>query len=782
MIDWSGADTDELSPAEREYMELLLREEGVDLESTQPIAPRGDAAIELSFAQQRLWFLAQLEPESTVYNVPAALHLKGRLDVAALARSLGEIVARHEVLRTSLQTFEGEPLAEVAAATGVLPLAVVDLSGLGGLGELGMEVRRREAGMLADREVRRPFDLSRAPLLRATLIALGPEEHLALLTLHHIVSDGWSVGVLVREMGALYEAFRAGRPSPLPPLPVQYADFAAWQRRRLSGELLAGQLGYWRERLSGAPPVITLPTDRPRPAVQSMRGAQQPLQLPAALGEAVDALGLGEGATPFMNLLAAVAAWLHRHGAADDLNDLVIGSPIANRTRAEIEGLIGFFTNTVVLRADLSGRPSWRRLLGHIREVTLGAYEHQDLPFERLVEELSLGRNLSYNPLFQVMAALQNAPLPTLSLAGLAIGRWEVDRPTARFDLVIDMEEEKRWTGNVEFATDLFDRSTIERMLGHFERLLAAAVAEPDRPLAELPLLSPAERHQLTVEWSDSATPAAAGGVSLDTLPRLFAAQARRTPAAPAVADARQSWTYAELAARTARLARHLRTLGVGREVVVGLCLDRSAHLVEAALAVLRAGGAYLPLDPAFPVDRLAFMAREAGIALLICDEGHRELLPELAGITLTLAELALAATLVTDSPEELDAAAPGELAYLLFTSGSTGKPKGVEVVHGALANFLTSMAGWPGLSAADTLVAVTTLSFDIAGLELFLPLTVGARTVLADRETAGDGALLGALLERSGATVMQATPATWQLLCGAGWPGAPRLRAFCGG
>jgi amino acid adenylation domain-containing protein/non-ribosomal peptide synthase protein (TIGR01720 family) len=766
MRDWSDTEADELSPAAREVLEMLLQEEGVDFGTAETIAPRGTAAVELSFSQQRLWFLAQLEPESAVYNVPAALRLIGSLDIAALTMSLGEVVRRHEVLRTAIHTFEGEPLAEVAAADGQLPLPVVDLSAL------DAEGRHGAARDLVDREVRCPFDLAQAPLLRGTLIVLQPAEHLLLLTMHHIVSDGWSVGVLVREVGALYEACRQGRPSPLPPLPIQYADFAAWQRRRLTGELLDRQLAYWRERLAGAPPVITLPTDRPRPAVQSMRGARRLLRLPVALGEVIDTFSHAEGVTPFMTLVAAVAAWLYRHGAEEDL---VIGSPIANRTRAEIEGLIGFFTNTVALRADLSGNPSWRGLLARVREAALGAYEHQDLPFERLVEELAIGRGLSHNPLFQVMAALQNAPQPSLALPGLTISHWEVEIRTARFDLVVDMEEERRWSGSLEYATDLFDAATVERMIGHFERLLAAAVETPGRPLAELPLLTPAESQQLAVEWSDSAAPPPAA-----TLPQLFAAQAARTPSAPALDDGREIWIYEELAARSAELARRLQTMGVEREIIVGLCLDRSVHMVAAALAVLRAGGAYLPLDPTFPAERLEFMAAEAGIRILICDEQHREAVSGFTGVAVTVEELAQIVPRVGGA--QLDAAAPDDLAYLLFTSGSTGRPKGVEVPHGALANFLATMATRPGLTVADTLLAVTTLSFDIAGLELFLPLTVGARVVLADRETAADGALLASLLERSGATVMQATPATWQLLLSTGWAGSPHLSAFCGG
>ncbi|HYG61864.1 MAG TPA: condensation domain-containing protein, partial [Thermoanaerobaculia bacterium] len=463
MIDWSNADQDELSPAAREYLELLLREEGVELDSTGTIGPRGSAAVELSFAQQRLWFLAQLEPGSTAYNVPAALRLSGALDVAALARSLGEVVRRHEVLRTAIRTVAGQPAAEIIEMKGPFPLPLVDLSGL------PPARRRGEAGGLVEREELRPFDLTHAPLLRSTIVVLGPAEHLALLTMHHIVSDGWSVGVLVREMGALYEAFRQGRPLPLPPLSIQYADFASWQRRELTGDTLARHLGYWRERLAGAPPVITLPTDRPRPPVRDLRGARLPVRLPSPLGEAADALGQLYGATPFMTLLAMIATWLHRHGAGEDL---VVGSPIANRTRAELEGLIGFFANNVVLRLGLGDNPTWRDLLARTREVTLGAYEHQDLPFEKIVEELVPARDLGYNPLFQVVVALQNTPVPALSLAGLTLGDWDLALSTARFDLVVEMEEERRWQGHIEYATDLFDAATVERMAGHLTELM----------------------------------------------------------------------------------------------------------------------------------------------------------------------------------------------------------------------------------------------------------------------------------------------------------------------
>ncbi|HVS00902.1 MAG TPA: amino acid adenylation domain-containing protein, partial [Thermoanaerobaculia bacterium] len=754
----------ETSTVEGLARRIELEERGAVLQ-TIPRADRS-APLPLSFAQERLWLIDQLEPDSARYNLPVVVRMQGRLDVPVFAAALDEIARRHEVLRTTFVLAGESPAQVVAPARRGMP-PVVDL---GGLPEAE---RQAETVRLSLEESLRPFDLAAGPLLRVALLRLAAESHIAVVGLHHIVSDGWSIGMLTRELGTLYEAFSAGRPSPLLELAVQYADFAVWQRGWLQGEALESQLAYWRERLAGAPALLELAADRPRPAVQGLRGASREVRLTADLAAGLRALGRREGATLFMTLLGLFQALLGRRAG---IEDLVVGSPIAGRTRSEVEPLIGFFVNTLVLRSDLSGGPGLRELLQRVRESALGAYAHQDVPFEKLVEELAPDRDLGRTPLFQAMFVLQNAPEIVLELPGLCLSRLSLPSGTVKFDLTLTlMESERGLTGSLTYSTDLFEDTTVARLSEHFRLLAEGAVADPDRTLAELPVLTAAERHHLLLEHNDTAATA------LDrSLPAMFAAQAARTPDAPAVADGRESWTYGELAARSARLAHGLQALGVEREVVVGLCLDRSVHLVAAALAVLRAGGAYLPLDPTYPAERLAFMAAEAGIGILVCDERHREVVPGFAGLAVTAEELARVETVEVGG--RLDAAGPEDLAYLLFTSGSTGRPKGVEVVHGALANFLAAMARRPGLSAADTLLAVTTLSFDIAGLELFLPLVVGARVIVADRESAADGARLGDLLERSGATVLQATPATWQLLLDAGWGGSPRLSALCGG
>ena len=473
------------------------RQAGQNL-SAPPILPvprNGDLA--LSFAQQRLWFFDQLEPGLSAYNIPAAVRLKGPLNLAALEQSLNEIVKRHESLRTTFGQVDGRP-TQVIAPTLTIKLPVVDLR------KLPASERETEVRRLVTAEAQRPFDLSQGPLLRGTVLRLGDEEHVGLLTMHHIVSDGWSTGILVRELATLYVAFCAGGSSPLPALPIQYADFAHWQRQWLQGEVLETQIAYWKQQLAGAPALIDLPTDHPRPAVQTFRGAHQSLVLPRHLQEGFKALSRQEGVTQFMTLLAAFKVLLYRYTGQDDL---IVGTPIANRNRLETEGLIGFFVNALVLRTDLSGNPGFRELLRRVREVCLGAYGHQDLPFDRLVEELHVKRDLSRNPLFQVMFVLHNASLRTVELPGLTLSPVEGDSETAHFDLTLQIADtEQGLTAAFVYNTDLFEAATIARMLGNFQTLLEAVVADPEQRLSDLPLLTEAERQQLLVEWNGSRT------------------------------------------------------------------------------------------------------------------------------------------------------------------------------------------------------------------------------------------------------------------------------------
>ncbi len=732
-----------------------------------PLAPlpQGEAVLPLSFAQERLWFLDQLDPGSAAYNIPAAIRLDGDLDPAALESALSEVVRRHTVLRTIFPAAEGTPAPRISPPSPV-PLPLVDLTAL------AADRREAEALRLASEEPRRPFDLVRGPLLRAAVVLLGGRDHLFLVNQHHIVSDGWSLGILVHELRTLYQAFTAGAPSPLAELPIQYADFAHWQRQGLSGPVMVELLAWWKELLTPEPPLLELPTDRPRPAVETFRGGRQAISIPADLTAALNALGLGRGATLFMTLLTAFDVLLYRYTGQEDL---AVGSPIAGRTRAEVEGLIGLFINTLVLRTDLGGDPAFAEALARVRGAALGAFDHQELPFEKLVEELRPERSLGHSPLFQALFILQNAPAEAMaSTDRLTLRPLDSFHGVARFDLTVSLlEMDGGIAGYLEYKADLIDAATAARWAGHFVQLLAAAAAGPERRISELPILGEAEQRQLVTGWSAPGHLAPAACVH-----QLVAAQAALTPDAVAVVFDGGRWTYQELEARAGRLAGALRAVGVGPEVRVGIALERSPELLAAALAVWKAGGAYVPLDPSYPAERLAFMLRHSGVCALVSHSALAGSLPEHG------ARLLLVDRIEESSVEAGDGGAgPDNLAYVIYTSGSTGTPKGVQIPHGALANFLLSMLREPGLSAADTLLAVTSLSFNIAALELYLPLLAGARLEIAPGEVVRDGRRLLERVRGSGATVVQATPSTWRLLLEAGWEeGAGLLRILSGG
>ncbi|MBI3457316.1 MAG: amino acid adenylation domain-containing protein [Candidatus Rokubacteria bacterium] len=757
-----------LSPEKRALLERRLMELVAAGAGRQAIPRRGAGLPRLSFAQERLWFLDRLEPDRAVYNIARAARLRGRLDEGALRQALEAIVGRHEALRTTFAEREGEP-AQVIAEAGPVALPVIDLRGGAGAERDG-EVRH-----IAAEEARRPFDLVRGPLLRAALLHLGDEAHVLLLTMHHIVSDGWSLGVLNRELGELYGAFSTGRPARLPELPIQYADYAEWQRRWLQGAVLEAQLAYWRRQLAGAPAVLELPSDRPHPALQTYRGARHVVEFPGTLADGLAALSRRAGVTLFMTLLAGFQALLHRYTGQ---KDIVVGSPVAARTRTETEGLIGLFVNTLALRADLSGDPTFWELLGRVREVALGAYAHQDLPFEKLVEELNPARDLSRTPVFQVMFQLQNAPLPALALPGLTVSPLKVHSGTAKFDLTLTVDvRERGLRGVVEHNTDLFDGGTIGRMMGHFQRLLAGLVADPSMRVSRLPLLSDTERRQLLVGWNatEAAYPQDA------CLHELIEEQAEQAPEAVVVVCEGAELTYGELNRRANQLAHSLRGRGVGPEVLVGICLERSLDMVVGVLGVLKAGGAYVPLDPAHPRERLAFLLEDTRAPVLLTQERLvTRLFPHRAHVVCVDADWEEIARQPGTNPA--GGVTPDNPAYVIYTSGSTGRPKGVMVPHRALVNFLEAMRNELRLTPEDVLLAVTTLSFDIAGLELFLPLAVGARVEVVSQAVAADGARLAERLGRSGATVLQGTPATWRLLLAAGWRGSPHLKALCGG
>ena len=687
----------------------------------QPIlpVPRG-GRLAPSFAQSRLWFLDQLQPGSPLYNLSAAVRLTGELDRAAFAAALGEILRRHEVLRTTFQADtdapSGEPVQVISAASEI-NLPVVDLAVLPAV------EREREAARLTGELARRPFDLARDPMLRGSLLALTAEEHVAVVTLHHIASDGWSIGVLTGELAALYAAFREGpqgMPSPLPELAIQYADYAAWQRRQLSGERLEAELAFWRQRLLGAPPALELPTDRPHSAVASQRGAEHELRLGGETLGRLAELSRRQGSTLFMTLLAAFAALLARHTGQDDL---VVGTPIAGRTQGQTEGLIGLFVNTLALRVDLAGSPSFLELLGRVRETALAAYAHQELPFERLVEELAPERDLRRPPLVQAMLVLQNTPAGALALPGLELEVTPVGNGMATFELTFTcIEAANGLTTTIEYDRDLFDAATIERLAGHFERLLAAALAAPEKRVGDLVLLSAAERREL-LAWG--AAPAADRRPT--TVPALFAAQAARAPEAVALSCGGEQVTYGELDGRVEQLARHLRRLGVEPEAIVGVCLEPSIDLVIALLAVWRAGGAFLPLDPAYPVERLTFMLEDSGAPLLLTRRGLVEL--AVPGAAQVLLE-DLAALAAVDAGEVAWASRPEGLAYVIYTSGSTGRPKGVAVLHGAAADHMETVAAAWELAGGDRVLQFASPSFDV-WLEETLPALIAGSTLV---------------------------------------------------
>ncbi len=718
-----------------------------------PLVPMPrDGDLPLSFAQQRLWFLEQLQPGTSTYNMPSAVRFRGALDVDALRRSLREVVRRHESLRTTFAVRGGSPV-QVVAPELALDLPVIDLRWIPE-GEREEAVRR-----LAGEEARRPFDLAGAPLIRATLLRSGDGEHVALLTMHHIVADGWSIGVLIRELAALYPAFLAGRPSPLPELPVQYGDFAVWQRGWLRGEVLESQLAWWRRALAGHT-TLELPTDRPRPAVQRFHGADEPLAFDGEASRAFLDLGRRRGATPYMALLAGFQALLHRYSGQDDV---IVGGTLAGRDRREIEGLIGFFVNTLPMRTGLAGRPAFGELLDRVREVALGTLSHQDLPFEKLVEELQPERDLSRSPLFQVVFQYQQAVSTALELPGLTLSPVEGSSQSAKFDLVLNLREGAGGLLGVwKLNTDLFDRATVARMSRHFESLIAAAAVDPDLPVADLPLLTAAERQELGLEGGARLAEALAG----DGLHEIFAARAADVPDAVAVTCEGERLSYGELDRRANRLARHLIRLGVAPGDLVGLCLERSLEMVVAILGVLKAGAAYVPLDPAYPQERLAFMLADSQVPVLLAQESLAGVLPEPGTATrvvfLDRDREAIAAESAEDPAVPVSADFP---AYVIYTSGSTGKPKGVVVRHGNAVRLFTATGFWFGFGAEDVWTLFHSYAFDFSVWEIWGALLYGGRLVVVPYWVSRSPEAFYELLVAERVTVLNQTPSAFRQL-----------------
>ncbi len=755
-----------LSPAKQALLALRLQGRERTAAAGQGIPRRpGRGPAPLSFAQQRLWFLDQLEPDSPLYNITRAFRIRGPLDAGALRGALDSLIARHESLRTTFVATDGEP-AQVIAEGRPAEMAVSELP-RAPEGERAAEVQR-----LLSEEARRPFALSRDPMLRAILLRLGAEDHVLCVTIHHIVSDWWSMRILMAELGTLYGSCLAGAESPLPELPIQYADYAVWQRDWLRGEVLERQLAHWRRHLGGAPPALELPTDRPRPAVQTYRGARESLMLPGVLMDALQELARREGATLFMMLLAAYQTLLHRY---TDQCDLVVGSPIAGRTRLETEGLIGFFVNTLALRADLSANPSFLELLRRVREVALGAYAHQDIPFERLVEELAPQRDLSRAPIVQVSLVLQDSRRPILELHGLTVDPMDVHNGTSKFDLSLTLVPGAAGTqASVEYSTDLFDAATMTRLLGHFRTLLEGVVADPAQRISDLPLLTEAERHRLLVAWNDTRSdyPREA------CVHHLIEAQVERTPDAVAVTCQAARLTYRELNGRANRVAHALRCLGVKPEVLVGVCVERSPEMVVALLGILKAGGAYVPIDPSYPPERLAFMLADARAPVLLT---QRRLASRVAGHEAQVIYLDEAENILDPEGNPIDSdVRPDNLAYVIYTSGSTGKPKGAMITHRGLVNYLMWCATAYAVAAGEGAPVHSSISFDLTVTGLFGPLLVGRRVDLLP-EHLGIEALCAALRTGRNYSLVKITPTHLDLL-GRQFPASQaggRTRAF---
>ncbi|MEA2954316.1 MAG: hypothetical protein QOJ96_3836 [Alphaproteobacteria bacterium] len=757
--------TAELSDAKRLLLQKMLSGGGAPrVAQVEAVMPRpAGTTPPISLEQRNVWLHASMAPDLPLYNEAITIHRRGTFDLALMEKSFNEILRRHEAWRTSFDVVDGE-IVQVVHEDLRVRFPLVDLTGVPVAG------REAEALRIATEEARKPFDFGTAPLFRGTIVKLAEDNHRLYLTLHHIIFDGVSIyKMIVPELAAIYDAFaNASRPN-LPEPTLQYGDYALWRERDVASETVARQIDYWRGALAGPLPVLQLPSDRPRPVAFSYRGSMETFSLPHDLTEALKEFSRREGVTFYMTLLAAFKVLLYRYTGQEDI---LIGGVTDTRRRPELQNLVGYFLNSIALRTRPSGGLRFRDFLIQTRDAVAGALGASDIPFDRVVRELQPKRDMSAHPLFQVLFSIE-PPAPAFA-EGWDLTQMDVTMGTAKFDLYLELDERpERVFGRFMYSTDLFEAPTIQRMIGHWRTLLQAVAENPDCLLGDLPLLTSDESEQLLVKWNDTQQefPSAA-------FHELFETQARRTPCAVAVEFEGSTWTYAELDRRASHLAVRLRDAGVGRETLAGICLERSLDMMAGLLAILKAGGAYLPLDPAFPRERLAFILGDAQPVVLLTQHSLVGLLPQ-SNARIVIADEDHEAK--PTSTLRASVSADG-LAYVLYTSGSTGKPKGVEVSHRALVNLLASMQRQPGFGAADKLLAVTTLSFDIAALELLLPLLSGGRVVLASRETATDSARLMELIGQSGCTVMQATPATWRGLIEAGWDGNRNLKILCGG
>ncbi|MGA9773579.1 MAG: amino acid adenylation domain-containing protein [Blastocatellia bacterium] len=708
-----------------------------------------DQRLPLSFAQQRLWFLDQMEPGLSVYNIPTALSLTGPLNLRALEESLDACIERHESMRTSFISEEGLPY-QIVSPHMDFRLSLIDLEGLPE--NLDQAIRR-----LTREEALHRFDLSKAPLLRAKLLRVTSEHHVLLITMHHIISDGWSLGLLIREIGELYAGFTTGTRVELKPLDIQYADYAVWQRQWLHGDVLEEHLEYWRQQLKGAPSSLDLPTDRPRPSVYSFRGAYETFEISKDMTDSLRRLSRQEGVTLFMALLAAFKTLLYRYTSQEDIP---VGTPIAGRTRKEVENLVGFFVNTLVLRTNLSGDMSFRKLLQRVREITLGAYAHQDLPFEKLVEELQPSRDASRPPLFQAMFVLQNARSSDLELAGVTISHLDGDGVTAKFDLSLSLHEtDDQLNGVFEYNTDLFCASTINRLLGHFKVLLEGIIQDPDSRLFDLSLLSESERHQLILQWNETQ-----GDYPDLCMHKWFEQQVERTPNSVAVIFEQEQMTYSELNKRANQLAHHLRGLGVQPGAMVGILMEHSLEIVIAVWGVLKTGGAYVPLDPSYPQDRLAFMLEDSQVKVLLAQERLLERAP--SSKTMAVCIDSEWGRIANESEHDFVSGVTSDHpAYTIYTSGSTGRPKGVMISHRSLTNCIRWTERDFCVSASDTVIMRAAFSFDVSVWEFFTPMICGGKLIIARPDGQADPAYIVETMARAEVTIAHLVPSLLQVV-----------------
>jgi amino acid adenylation domain-containing protein len=720
----------------------------------------------LSAGQHQMWVIDQMTPDNPAYVIPVAYHIRGKLDVRALQESFNKIIERHEAWRTTFREFERDAIQEIHPECRI-QIEVTDLD------PWPLEERESKARELAAEETIKPFDLRQLPLIRVALYRLGSTDHVLLVNVHHIVADGISLNAMFAELDICYRAALADTVPHLPELPVQYADFAIWQRQELTASRAATQLDYWRQQLKGELPVLQFPTDKPRPNRQSFVGSTLDFHIPKPLAQELTAIGGQHSSTFFVTILAAFQVLLLRYSKAEDL---VIGTPVANRPTPELDRLIGDFINIIPLRCDLSGNPTFIELLQRSRETTLNALSNKDVPFEALLQDLKLHRDPSRNPIFQ--ALLQVLPAFRTQIGDLSVTTFEFEQRSTQVDLALNLYEETDggFIGRFQYCTALFAAPTIERVLQNFLRLLHEIVRDPAQKILKIPILAERERKQILLEWNqtDLDYPRAM------TVQALFEQQAHRTPDSIAVEFASERLTYRELNQRADHLAGHLRGYGAAPGVLVGISVERSAQMVVAVLAILKSGAAYVPLDPALPAARIALMIEDAAMPLIVTQGTIASSLPPHHATLVCLDDAALEAA-APDAPPPL-AATPGDLAYIIFTSGSTGRPKGVEIFHRGLTNYLCSMQRAPGMTPDDVVFAITTLSFDISTLEIFLPLITGARVVVISRETALDGWALISEVERRRATLLQATPTTWRMLLETPWEKSPGLRALIGG